>query len=115
MTCSRPCKQPPARTASRSDRGQVALKLKTFYRDGTSYIVRVAARIHATTRSPVPRPRLHLIRFHGVLAPNARLESMVALGDQRTAASEKCDRLLMVGYGPTVVGEADTGAATANS
>ncbi|MGP1679479.1 MAG: transposase [Giesbergeria sp.] len=44
----------------------------------------------------VPRPRLHLIRFHGVLAPNARLESMVALGDQRTAASEKCDRLLRV-------------------
>ncbi len=45
----------------------------------------------------VPRPRLHLIRFHGVLAPNARLEPMVALGDQRTAASEKCDRLLRVG------------------
>ena len=25
----------------------------------------------------VPRPRLHLIRFHGVLAPNARLRSLV--------------------------------------
>ena len=23
----------------------------------------------------VPRPRLHLIRFHGVLAPNARLHT----------------------------------------
>jgi Putative transposase len=23
----------------------------------------------------VPRPRLHLIRFHGVLAPNAKLRS----------------------------------------
>ena len=25
----------------------------------------------------VPRPRLHLIRFHGVLAPNAKLKSRV--------------------------------------
>ena len=28
----------------------------------------------------VPRPRLHLIRFHGVLAPDARLRSLVVLG-----------------------------------
>ena len=26
----------------------------------------------------IPRPRLHLIRFHGVLAPNAKLRSLVA-------------------------------------
>jgi len=26
----------------------------------------------------VPRPKLHLIRFHGVLAPNAKLRAMVA-------------------------------------
>ena len=25
----------------------------------------------------VPRPRLHLIRYHGVLAPNARLRPLV--------------------------------------
>jgi hypothetical protein len=25
----------------------------------------------------VPRPRLHLIRFHGLLAPNAKLRAMV--------------------------------------
>lgn len=25
----------------------------------------------------VPRPRLHLITFHGVLAPNAQLRSLV--------------------------------------
>ena len=25
----------------------------------------------------MPRPRLHLIRFHGVLAPNAKLRAMV--------------------------------------
>src|ERR687892_1904688 len=28
----------------------------------------------------VPRPRLHLIRFHGVLAPNAKLRSKIVPG-----------------------------------
>jgi len=27
--------------------------------------------------SSVPRPRLHLIRFHGVLAPNAKFRSKI--------------------------------------
>ena len=29
----------------------------------------------------VPRPRLHLIRFHGVLAPNAKMRAMVVPSD----------------------------------
>ena len=42
-----------------------------------------------------PRPRLHLIRFHGVLAPNAKLRAMVvphgpeqATGKSELAATE---------------------------
>ena len=34
----------------------------------------------------VPRPRLHLTRFHGVLAPNAKLRAkVVPKGEQTTA------------------------------
>ena len=29
----------------------------------------------------IPRPRLHLIRFHGVLAPNATLRSQIVPGE----------------------------------
>ena len=38
----------------------------------------------------VPRPRLHLIRFHGVLAPNAERRAMVvpAGPDKHTSTSE---------------------------
>lgn len=85
--------------------GQVVLRLKTPWRDGTTHLVlsvdvgpslRTAPRL---TRGPssararparlsplecmqrlaalVPRPRLHLIRFHGVLAPNAKLRALV--------------------------------------
>ena len=37
----------------------------------------------------VPRPRLHLIRFHGVLAPNAKLRStVVPVPPQQTTTGE---------------------------
>ena len=34
----------------------------------------------------VPRPRLHLIRFHGVLAPNAKLRAQVVPQEPAQAA-----------------------------
>ena len=34
----------------------------------------------------VPRPRLHLIRFHGVLAPNAKLRELVVPQEAEASA-----------------------------
>ena len=34
----------------------------------------------------MPRPRLHLIRFHGVLAPNAKLRALVVPQEPETPA-----------------------------
>ena len=57
--------------------GQVVLKLKTPWRDRTTHQGRRRwsscsglrhGRSKSALRSLVPRPRLHLIRFHGVLA-----------------------------------------------
>ena len=53
--------------------GQVVLTLKTPYRDGTTHIVMAPLEFMQRLAALIPRPRLHLIRFHGVLAPNARL------------------------------------------
>jgi len=50
--------------------GQVVLTLKTPYRDGTTHIVMSALELMQRLAALVPRPRLHLIRFHGVLAQN---------------------------------------------
>ena len=36
----------------------------------------------------VPRPRLHLIRFHGVLAPNAKLRALVVPQEAKAPAQE---------------------------
>jgi Putative transposase len=39
----------------------------------------------------VPRPRLHLIRFHGVLAPNAKLRGKIIPSPVEQATEPACD------------------------
>lgn len=57
--------------------GQVVLKLKTPWRDGTTQLVMSPLESMQRLAALVPCPRLHLIRFHRVLAPNAKLRSLV--------------------------------------
>ncbi len=57
--------------------GQVVLTLKTPWRDGTTHLVMSPLEFMQRLAALVPRPRLHLIRFHGVLAPNAKLRAQV--------------------------------------
>ena len=57
--------------------GQVELKLKTPWRDWTTHLVLSPLEFMQRLAALVPRPRLHLIRFHGVLAPNAKLRPLV--------------------------------------
>ena len=53
------------------------LKLKTPWRDGTTHLVMSPLEFMQRLAALVPRPRLHLMRFHGVLAPNAKLRAQV--------------------------------------
>ena len=71
--------------------GQVVLKLKTAWRDGTTHIVMSPLEFMQRLAALVPRPRLHLIRFHGVLAPNAKLRTLVVPHgpEQATGKSEQ--------------------------
>ena len=59
--------------------GQVVPKLKTAWRDGTSHHVMAPMEFMQRLAALVPKLRLHLIRFHGVLAPNAKLRKAVVL------------------------------------
>ncbi len=54
-----------------SDCGQVVYELKTPYRDGTTHVVMSPQERMQRLAALVPRPRLHLTRYHGILAPNA--------------------------------------------
>ena len=57
--------------------GQVVLKRKRPWRDGTTHLVMSPLEFMQRLAALVPRPRLHLIRCHGVLAPNAKLRAQV--------------------------------------
>ena len=57
--------------------GQVVLKLKTPWRDGTTHQGTPPLEFMQRLAALVPRPKLHLIRFHGVLVPNAKLRALV--------------------------------------
>jgi len=74
----------------RTSAGEVVLQLKTPYRDGTTHVVMAPLEFLQRLAALVPRPRLHLIRFHGVLAPHATLRAQIVPGapDQVSAPAD---------------------------
>ena len=57
--------------------GWAELKLKTQRRDGTTHLMMLPLEFMQRLDALVPRPRLYLIRFHGVLAPDAKRQALV--------------------------------------
>ena len=75
------CKQPSVPTAS--------FALKTPWRNDTTHIILTPMEFMRRLAALIPRPRLHLIRFHGVLAANAKLRSkVVPVPPQETTEGE---------------------------
>jgi len=74
----------------RNQAGQVVLQLKSPWRDGTTHIVMSPLEFMQRLAALVPRPRLHLIRFHGVLAPHANLRAQI-VPSAPVNAHENCD------------------------
>jgi hypothetical protein len=69
----------------------VLLQLKSAFKDGTTHIVMAPLEFMQRLAALVPRPRLHLIRFHGVLAPNAKLRSEIIPNPPEQATEPACD------------------------
>jgi hypothetical protein len=57
--------------------GRIVLELKNAWADGTSHLVFEPLDLLARLAALVPRPRVNLILYHGVLAPHARLRPAV--------------------------------------
>jgi hypothetical protein len=57
--------------------GQVRYTLKTPYQDGTTHIVLEPLDLMARLAALVPTPRIHLMRYHGVLAPHSQYRGAV--------------------------------------
>ena len=62
---------------SLSSTGKVLYTLKTPYRDGTTQVAFDPVDFIARLSALVPKPRINLTRYHGVLAPNHRWRGRV--------------------------------------
>ena len=57
--------------------GQVRYELKTPWRNGTTHVIFEPLDFISRLVSLVPKPRVHLTRFHGVFAPNSKYRALV--------------------------------------
>jgi hypothetical protein len=62
---------------SLTPQGRVRYTLKTPYRDGTTHVVFAPVDFIARLAALVPKPRVHLTRYHGVFAPHSRWRAAV--------------------------------------
>jgi hypothetical protein len=62
---------------SRDGDGLVVYELKHPFRDGTTHVLFEPLDFIARLAALVPRPRAHLVRYHGLLAPNASHRHLV--------------------------------------
>ena len=77
----------------RNRAGQVVLPLKSAYQDGTTPIVMSPLEFMQRLAALVPRPRLHLIRFHGVLAPHAKLRAAIVPAPSENESGQPADHV----------------------
>lgn len=57
--------------------GQIQYALKNPFRNGTTHILFSPLDFLSKLAALVPRPRHHLVRYHGVFAPNARIRKRI--------------------------------------
>ena len=67
------------------------LQLKSAYKDNTIHIVMSLLEFMQRLAALVPRPRLNLIRFHGVLAPNAKFRYEIVPSPPEPATAPTTD------------------------
>lgn len=57
--------------------GQVLYKMKSPYQDGTTHLIFEPLEFIEKLCALVPPPRMHMIRYHGVFAPNSKVRSQI--------------------------------------
>jgi ribosomal protein S27E len=85
----------PGERLSILDNGNVQLKLRTPWSDGTSHLLFEPLEFLGKLAAIIPKPQVNTIIYHGVLAPNAKLRKAVvayACGKTETGPSSTDDK-----------------------
>ena len=82
---------------SLTSNGQIRYRLKTPYRDGTTYVIFEPLDFIARLAALIPKPRVNLTRFHGVFASNSKhrgliTPSMRGKGRRSGSADDQLDK-----------------------
>lgn len=83
--------RPPVATErlSLTQGGNVHYALKTPYRDGTTHVIFEPEDFIARLAALVPKPRVHLTRYHGVFAPASPERARIVPRTHTAAANER--------------------------
>ena len=111
--------RPPVATErlSRQPDGQLAIRLKKRWRDGTTCVFFSPQELMEKLAALVPPPRFHLVRYHGVLGPSARARREVVPATTETGHNASAPKSLQAaGAGPLnpVGPSSQTGAGPAS-
>ncbi len=71
--------------------GLVVYELKHSFSDGTTHVLFEPNDFIARLAALVPRPRAHLIRYHGLFAPNARHRHLIVTRQSVRASTAQSD------------------------
>jgi hypothetical protein len=84
------CARPPLGNdrLEREADGRYRLRLKTRWRDGTTHLRFDPVELMERLAAQIPKPRINLVLYSGVLAPNAKLRSKVVAYDRPTPSHE---------------------------
>jgi hypothetical protein len=69
--------------------GKVRYELKTPFRNGTTHVIFEPLDFLARLAALVPKPRVNLTRFHGVIAPNSNHRALVTPSGRGKASKQK--------------------------
>ncbi len=83
--------RPPVSTErlSKLGDGRLLYRLKRRWRDGTTHVVFQPLELVEKLAAIVPPPRIHMVRYHGVLAPRAGCRREVVGAPKSKPAKEK--------------------------
>jgi hypothetical protein len=73
------CARPPLANdrVEKCEDGRYLLRLKTRWRDGTTHLLLEPIELMERLAAQIPKPRINLVLYSGVLAPNAKLRAQV--------------------------------------
>ena len=70
-----------------TSKGEITYRLKKPYTDGTTHLIFSPLEFMEKLAALVPRPRGHLVRYHGCLGPHAKIRSLIVPEKPKTAAN----------------------------